>query len=57
VGWLFRSEHPTGRSIILVHSWQGNREDVDFVALTRQLLPRDTVSSPGGSTLTGASGR
>jgi pimeloyl-ACP methyl ester carboxylesterase len=39
-GWLFGSEHPTGRSVILVHGWQGNREDVDFVALTRQLLPR-----------------
>lgn len=39
-GWLFRADHPTGRSVILVHGWQGNREDVDFVALTRQLLPR-----------------
>jgi pimeloyl-ACP methyl ester carboxylesterase len=39
-GWLFRGDHPTGRSVILVHGWQGNREDVDFVALTRQLLPR-----------------
>ena len=39
-GWLFGSDHPTGRSIILVHGWQGNREDVDFVALTRRLLPR-----------------
>ncbi|HEY5182690.1 MAG TPA: alpha/beta fold hydrolase [Dermatophilaceae bacterium] len=39
-GWLFRADHPSGRSIILVHGWQGNREDVDFVALTRQLLPR-----------------
>jgi len=39
-GWLFRADHPTGRSVILVHGWQGNREDVDFVALTRKLLPR-----------------
>jgi pimeloyl-ACP methyl ester carboxylesterase len=39
-GWLFRADHRTGRSIILVHGWQGNREDVDFVALARQLLPR-----------------
>src|SRR5450756_1009556 len=39
-GWLFRSAHPSGRSVILVHGWRGNREDVDFVALTRQLLPR-----------------
>jgi len=39
-GWLFRGDHPSGRSVILVHGWQGNREDVDFVALTRQLLPR-----------------
>jgi fermentation-respiration switch protein FrsA (DUF1100 family) len=39
-GWLFRADHPTGRSVILVHGWQGNREDVDFVALARQLLPR-----------------
>jgi pimeloyl-ACP methyl ester carboxylesterase len=39
-GWLFRADHPTGRSFILVHGWQGNREDVDFVALTRQLLSR-----------------
>jgi hypothetical protein len=39
-GWLFRSAHPSGRSVILVHSWQGNREDVGFVSLTRQLLPR-----------------
>jgi len=39
-GWLFRADHPTGRSVILVHGWQGDREDVDFVALTRQLLPR-----------------
>ena len=40
-GWLFRSDHPSGRSVILVHGWQGNREDVDFVALTRQLLARN----------------
>ena len=39
-GWLFRADHRTGRSIILVHGWQGDREDVDFVALARQLLPR-----------------
>ena len=39
-GWLFRGHHPTGRSVILVHGWQGDREDVDFVSLTRQLLPR-----------------
>ena len=39
-GWLFRAEHPTGRSVILVHGWQANREDVDFVAMTRQLLSR-----------------
>jgi uncharacterized protein len=39
-GWLFRAAHPTGRSVIFVHGWQGNREDVDFVALARQLLPR-----------------
>ena len=39
-GWLFRGDHPSGRSVILVHGWQGDREDVDFVALTRQLLPR-----------------
>jgi uncharacterized protein len=39
-GWLFRADHPTGRSVILVHGWQGNREDVDFVAMTRQLLSR-----------------
>jgi uncharacterized protein len=38
-GWLFRVDHPTGRSVILVHGWQGDREDVDFVALTRRLLP------------------
>ena len=38
-GWLFRSDHPSGRSVILVHGWQGDREDVDFVALTRRLLP------------------
>jgi len=38
-GWLFRADHPTGRSVILVHGWQGDREDVDFVALTRRLLP------------------
>ena len=38
-GWLFRADHPSGRSVILVHGWQGNREDVDFVALTRRLLP------------------
>jgi uncharacterized protein len=39
-GWLFRADHPTGRSVILVHGWRGSREDVDFVALTRELLPR-----------------
>lgn len=39
-GWLFRADHPTGRSVILVHGWQGDREDVDFVSLTRQLLAR-----------------
>jgi len=39
-GWLFNSPRPTGRSVILVHGWQGNREDVDFVPLTRQLLAR-----------------
>ncbi len=39
-GWLFHADHPSGRSVILVHGWQGNREDVDFVALTRALLPR-----------------
>ena len=22
-GWLFRADHPTGRSVILVHGWQG----------------------------------
>jgi pimeloyl-ACP methyl ester carboxylesterase len=38
-GWLFRADHPTGRSVILVHGWQGDREDVDFVDLTRRLLP------------------
>jgi pimeloyl-ACP methyl ester carboxylesterase len=38
-GWLFRADHPSGRSVILVHGWQGDREDVDFVALTRSLLP------------------
>ena len=38
-GWLFRADRPTGRSVILVHGWQGDREDVDFVALTRRLLP------------------
>ena len=37
-GWLFTAARPTGRSVILVHGWQGNREDVDFVPLTRQLL-------------------
>src|SRR5450631_428916 len=39
-GWLFRADLPSGRSVILVHGWQGNREDVDFVAMTRQLLSR-----------------
>ena len=39
-GWLFRSARPTGRSVILVHGWQGNREDVDFVPLARQFLAR-----------------
>lgn len=39
-GWLFRPESPTGRSIILVHGWQGDREDVDFVPLARDLLAR-----------------
>jgi uncharacterized protein len=39
-GWLFRAARPTGRSVILVHGWQGNREDVDFVPLARQLLAR-----------------
>jgi hypothetical protein len=43
-GWLFRADHPTGRSVILVHGWQGDREDVDFVALTRHLLPAATTS-------------
>lgn len=27
-GWLFHAGTPTGRSAILVHGWQGNREDV-----------------------------
>ena len=27
-GWLFRAVHPTGRSVILVHGWQGNREEI-----------------------------
>ena len=39
-GWLFTAARPTGRSVILVHGWQGNREDVDFVPLTRELLAR-----------------
>jgi pimeloyl-ACP methyl ester carboxylesterase len=39
-GWLFRAERPSGRSVVLVHGWQGNREDVDFVPLSRQLLVR-----------------
>ena len=39
-GWLFTAAAPTGRSVILVHGWQGNREDVDFVPLTRELLAR-----------------
>lgn len=39
-GWLFLPETPTGRSIILVHGWQGDREDVDFVRLGQDLLVR-----------------
>lgn len=37
-GWLFRSPARTGRSIILVHGWGGNREDADFDPLARQFL-------------------
>ncbi len=39
-GWLFTAVHPSGRSVILVHGWQGDREDVDFVPLARDLLAR-----------------
>lgn len=39
-GWLFTPTSPSGRSVILVHGWQGDREDVDFVPLTRDLLAR-----------------
>lgn len=39
-GWLFHADRPTGRSVILVHGWKGDREDVDFVPLTRALLAR-----------------
>jgi uncharacterized protein len=39
-GWLFTPTSPTGRSVILVHGWQGDREDVDFVPLARDLLAR-----------------
>lgn len=37
-GWLFKSRWRTGRSVILVHGWGGNREDVDFVPLARHFL-------------------
>lgn len=37
-GWLFHSPARTGRSIILVHGWGGNREDVDFDPLARRFL-------------------
>ena len=37
-GWLFRAPSPTGRSVILVHGWGGNREDVDFVPIARRFL-------------------
>jgi pimeloyl-ACP methyl ester carboxylesterase len=39
-GWLFTPAVPSGRSVILVHGWQGEREDVDFVPLSRDLLRR-----------------
>lgn len=37
-GWLFHAQQRTGRSIILVHGWGGNREDVDFVPIARRFL-------------------
>lgn len=39
-GWLFHSPSGEGRSVILVHGWHGNREDVDFAPLARALLAR-----------------
>lgn len=37
-GWLFRSPRGDGRSVILVHGWHGDREDVNFAPLARDLL-------------------
>ena len=39
-GWLFRSPHPTGRSVIIVHGFHQNRVNDDFnaVGLSRDLL-------------------
>lgn len=37
-GWLFRSGSASGRSVILVHGWHGDREDVDFGPLAHRFL-------------------
>lgn len=39
-GWLFHADKPNGRSLIMVHGWHGNREDVDFVPMARAFLAR-----------------
>lgn len=39
-GWLFRSDHPSGRSLILVHGLRDNRAGDDFPNIAREMLAR-----------------